>query len=304
MFSYQRTIQNKVGCTGVGLHSGKKVRLSLAPAKEDTGIVFKRTDVVDGRNPFVAANYKNVASTQLGTNLRNEDGVEVGTIEHLMAALWGCSIDNCLIELDNAEVPIMDGSSEPFVFLVECSGKKEQKRTRRVIEIIKEVTVLDEKTGSSMTLSPADEFAVSLDIDFGDKVIAKQSAGFNSRGESFKSDLSRARTFGCAHEVDYLDKKGLALGGSLDNAIVVNENGIANEDGLRYADEFVRHKILDCIGDIFLAGAYVKGHFHGVKSGHALNNKILHAALSDGDAWREVRLPDEQLQRAIFRSIQ
>lgn len=304
MFSYQRTIQNKVGCTGVGLHSGKKVHLSLAPAQEDTGIVFKRTDVKDGKNPFVSACYKNVCSTQLGTNLRNEDGVEVGTIEHLMAALWGCQIDNCIVELDNAEVPIMDGSSEPFVFLIECSGKIEQKKTRRVIEIMKEVRVVDENTGSSMTLSPSDEFVVSLDIDFGDRVIAQQSGGFNSRGASFKNDLSRARTFGFAHEVDYLQKNGLALGGSLDNAIVVNEDGVENEDGLRYQDEFVRHKILDCIGDVFLAGAYVKGHFHGVKSGHSLNNKILHAALSDSEAWCEVRLPDEQLQRTLFRKMQ
>ena len=168
MFSYQQTVRNNVGCTGVGLHSGKKVHLRLSPAAEDSGVVFKRTDVVDGRNQLIAANYKNVTSTQLGTNLKNEDGVEIGTIEHLMAALWGCQIDNCLVEIDGPEVPIMDGSSEPFVFLIECSGKKEQLKTRRVIEIMKEVRVFDEKSGGSMTLSPSDEFSVSLDIDFGD----------------------------------------------------------------------------------------------------------------------------------------
>ncbi len=304
MFSYQQTVRNNVGCTGVGLHSGKKVHLRLSTAAEDSGVVFKRTDVVDGRNQLIAANYKNVTSTQLGTNLKNEDGVEIGTIEHLMAALWGCQIDNCLVEIDGPEVPIMDGSSEPFVFLIECSGKKEQLKTRRVIEIMKEVRVFDEKSGSSMTLSPSDEFSVSLDIDFGDKVIAKQSGGFNSRGGSFKNSLSRARTFGFEHEVEYMQKNGLALGGSLDNAIVVGAEGVANKDGLRYNDEFVRHKILDCIGDVFLAGAYVKGHFHGVKSGHGLNNQILRAAFSDPEVFREVRMPDEQLQRNILNNIQ
>lgn len=304
MFSHQRTIQNKVSCIGIGLHTGEQVRLSIAPLDVDKGVVFKRVDVTDGRNPFIEASYKNVAGTMLGTNLRNEDGVEVGTIEHLMAAFWGCGVDNCLVELDGPEVPIMDGSSEPFVFLIECAGKKEQNKTRRVIEVLKEIRVEDPRTGSYMAISPAENFAVSLDIDFGDDVIARQSGNFQLNGESFKSDLSRARTFGFAHEVEHLQNNGFARGGSLDNAIVVNKDGVMNDDGLRYDDEFVRHKILDCIGDVYLAGGYVKGHFHGLKSGHALNNKVLHAFFDDKDAWREVRLPDEQLVRTIFRSMQ
>lgn len=290
MFNYQRTIANKVSCFGVGLHSGLIVNLTLSPAEEDQGIIFKRNDV-KGVNPLVKADYGNVSNTMLGTTVCNEDGVHVATVEHLMAALWGCGIDNCVVELDAPEVPIMDGSSEPFVFLIECAGIKEQTKMRKVIEVLKEVRVYekegDERSGY-MAISPSEGFSVGLEIDFGDKVISKQKSQFNSKNVSFKSDLCRARTFGFAHEVSMLQEKGLARGGSLDNAIVVGEEGILNEGSLRYSDEFVRHKILDCIGDIFLAGAYFKGHLHGFKSGHALNNKLLHAFFSQKDAWREL----------------
>ena len=290
MFSYQKTIKHKVSCYGVGLHSGQDVRMSLLPVDEvDYGIVFKRVDI-EGKNNLVKAQYDLVTETTLGTTICNEDGVKVATIEHLMAALWGCGIDNCLIEINGPEVPIMDGSSEPFVFLIECAGRSEQGKTRHIIEILKEIRVEDDQAkGGYISISPAESFSVNLEIDFGDQVIACQKGEFDSRAVSFKSDLCRARTFGFEHEVSYLQSQGLAKGGSLDNAIVVGKDGILNEGELRYGDEFVRHKILDCIGDIYLAGGYFKGKLSGYKSGHALNNKLLRALFSDKDAWRTMQ---------------
>jgi UDP-3-O-[3-hydroxymyristoyl] N-acetylglucosamine deacetylase len=278
------------------------VDLSLLPGKEDEGIVFRRVDL-DGA-PEVPANYQNVSNTLLGTTI-SEGDIRVATVEHLMAALWGCGIDNCVIELNGPEVPIMDGSSEPFVFLIECAGIKEQRKMRRVVEVLKEVTVYDSAASDAhVTISPSEAFSVSLEIDFGDKVIANQKCRFDSRDISFKSDLSRARTFGFAHEVDTLQSQGLAKGGSLDNAIVVDENGILNKEALRYADEFVRHKVLDCIGDVYLAGVYLKGHLHGVKSGHALNNKLLREFFADKDAWRVIRLPEGDEATMLDHSVQ
>jgi UDP-3-O-[3-hydroxymyristoyl] N-acetylglucosamine deacetylase len=292
VFSYQRTIKNKVNCFGIGLHTGQEVTMSLLPAVADHGIIFKRTDITDKDN-IIAANYLNVQGTMLGTTVVNEAGVSVATIEHLMAALWGCGIDNCTIEINAPEVPIMDGSSEPFVFLIECAGRKELSKTRRIIEVLREVRVDEEgSNGGYIAITPSEGFSVGMEIDFGDKIISYQKGYFNSRDVSFKSDLSRARTFGFEHEVDYLRSKGLARGGSLDNAIVVGKDRILNEDNLRYEDEFVRHKILDCIGDVYLAGAYFKGHLKGFKSGHALNNKLLREFFSQKDAWRMLQAPD------------
>ncbi len=305
MFSYQKTIGNKVSCFGIGLHTGVRVDVSLNPAGVDTGIVFKRNDV-KGKNPAIEASYKNVSNTMLGTTLRNEDGVSVATIEHLMAALWGCGIDNCVVEINGPEVPIMDGSSEPFVFLIECAGKKELNKARKVIEVLKEIKVSESDDANSgyISIAPADGFSVGLEIDFGDKVISKQNCVFDSRDVSFKSDLCRARTFGFEHEVNYLREQGLARGGSLDNAIVVGKEGVLNKDGLRYSDEFVRHKILDCIGDVYLAGAYIKGHLHGFKSGHALNNQLLHEFFADEDAWRVVQLSDSDSASMLDHKVQ
>lgn len=305
MFSYQKTLAHAVSCVGIGLHTGLTMRLTLNPAEEDSGIIFKRVDVKD-KNPVVEANYKNVSNTMLGTTLCNEDGVRVATIEHLMAALWGCGVDNCFIELDGPEIPIMDGSSEPFVFLIECAGVKEQKKTRKVIEVLKEIRVTeDEKEGSGyISISPAESFSIGLEIDFGDSIIASQKSLFDSRDVSFKSDLCRARTFGFEHEVEMMRSKGLARGGSLENAIVVGKDGVVNKEGLRYSNEFVRHKILDCIGDIYLAGAYLKGHLHGFKSGHGLNNKLLHAFFTDKDAWRVVQLPDGNSASMLHHKVQ
>lgn len=282
---FQRTLKNKVSCIGTGVHSGLKVSMTLLPAQEDTGIVFVRRDVKD-KDPMVVADYLNVTQTMLGTTISNKDGVQVCTIEHLMSALWGCGIDNCIIELDSAEVPIMDGSSEPFVFLIECAGIKEQEKKRQVIEVLKEIKV--EEGNGAISIRPAKDFSVELVIDFGDKVIARQEWEFEANDASFKTEISRARTFGFEHEVEQLRSMGLARGGSLDNAIVVGKEGILNEGGLRYEDEFVRHKVLDCIGDMYLAGGLLKGHVEGYRSGHGLNNKLLRALFADKDAWRFV----------------
>lgn len=297
MFNKQRTISKKVSCTGVGLHSGIHTKLTLHPAGEDEGIVFKRVDVKDEEKSLVKANYKNVSNTLLGTTITNEHGIHVATIEHLMAAFWGSGIDNCLVEIDAPEIPIMDGSSEPFVFLIECAGYKLQRKSRKVIEVLKKITVSENENDPDspfISIEPSEDFSVNLDINFNDKVISKQSRFFQSKNVSFKGDLCRARTFCFANEVEMMRKNGLAKGGSLDNAIVVDkEQGILNSDPLRYADEFVRHKILDCIGDVFLSGAYFKAHIKGSKSGHSLNNQLLRKVFSDDSAWRYIYASSE-----------
>jgi len=293
MSNYQRTVSNKVSCFGVGLHTGVRVDLALLPAAEDAGIIFRRIDIKD-KNQIISANYANVSNTLLGTTIRNEEGVHVATIEHLMAALWGCAIDNCVVEINGPEVPIMDGSSEPFVFLIECAGIQEQKKNRRVIEVLKEVAVYesDQESGGYMKVSPGNDFSVDLHIDFGEAVISSQNCSFDTQTISFKSDICRARTFGFEHEVEHMRKNGLARGGSLENAIVIGKDGVLNKEGLRYRDEFVRHKVLDCIGDIYLAGGHIQGSLKGFKSGHALNNKLLRKFFADKDAWRLVPAPE------------
>lgn len=282
--SSQKTINSKISCNGVGLHSGVNTEITLFPAPCDTGIVFRRTDVEASKNS-VKAFYKNVVTTNLGTTIANEFGTKVSTIEHLMAAIWGCGIDNLFVDIDGPEVPIMDGSSEPFVFLIECAGFTVQEKARHVIEIMKTVKV--EEDGNKMIeVSPAKEFSVNLHIDFDHKQIQQQSFDYQTTFASFKNDLCRARTFGFKHEIEQLHKMGLAKGGSLKNAILVDENGVVNEEGLRYENEFVRHKTLDFIGDIYLAGYYISGQFKGSKTGHGINNKMLHKLLSDETAWR------------------
>lgn len=288
---HQRTLKHEVHCVGIGLHSGKDTKMTLKPAPANTGIVFIRTDITDKHNRIKAL-YNNVSSTALCTTVSNHIDVSVATIEHLMAALWGCAIDNCLIEINGPEIPIMDGSSEPFVFLIECAGAVEQKQPRKIIEVLKSVDI--EENGCRAAIHPADAFGISFEIDFNNhKVVRNQKSHFDAESLSFKNDLCRARTFGFEHEVDKLREMGLALGGSLDNAIVVGKNKVLNEGGLRYEDEFVRHKILDCIGDVFLAGGYLKGHLEGFKSGHGLNNKLLHKFFEDKDAYRIIQLADQ-----------
>lgn len=282
--SSQKTTNSKISCSGVGLHSGVDIFLTLCPAPCDSGIVFKRVDV-DADKSEIKAHYKNVVATNLGTTIANEFGVKVSTIEHLMAAIWGCGIDNLIVEVNGPEVPIMDGSSEPFVFLIECAGINTQDKPRKVIEVMKNVKI-EEQNGKMVEVSPSKEFAIDLHIDFDHKQVQQQTFDYTSTFASFKNDLCRARTFGFKHEIDQLHKMGLAKGGSLDNAILVDENGIVNKEGLRYNNEFVRHKTLDFIGDIYLAGYFIIGHFKASKPGHGINNKMLHALLSDETAWR------------------
>lgn len=282
----QTTLANRVSCTGVGLHSGKQTRLTLRPAVPDSGIVFKRMDV-DSAQGIVPARYDLVVDTRLGTTIRNQYGVAVSTIEHIMAALWGAGVDNALIEIDGPEVPIMDGSSEPFMFLIECAGVVQQPRRRRMITILKPVEVREGKSIARVEPNKEGEegCVLSIAIDFDSAVIRRQQSVYDFRETTFKQSLSRARTFGFDHEVEALQKQGLALGGSLDNAIVVSKDGVLNEGGLRYDDEFVRHKALDCVGDLFLAGLRIDGHFTFSRPGHGINNVLLRALLADSTAY-------------------
>jgi len=279
---WQRTLRDSIHCSGVGLHSGKRVSMSLHPAAPDTGIVFRRLDL-DG-HPEIPALYDRVGDTRLCTTLTSESGVHVGTVEHLMSAFVGCGVDNAVVELNAAEVPIMDGSAEPFVFLIECAGLVTQTARRHVIEVLKTVEV---REGDKIArLEPSDGFSIDLGIAFGSTAIGEQNLFLDVTGRAFKDEISRARTFGFLHEVEALRAAGLARGGSLENAVVVAGDQVLNEDGLRYTDEFVRHKILDCIGDLSLAGRGLMAHFSGYCVGHRINNLLLRALFADPDAWR------------------
>ncbi|MEH6475544.1 MAG: UDP-3-O-acyl-N-acetylglucosamine deacetylase [Sneathiella sp.] len=282
MMTFQKTLRNSIGCTGVGVHSGNVVNMTLKPAAADTGIVFRRLDVASDVSD-VHAHYNTVSELVMCTTIANEAGVKVATIEHLMAAFSGSGIDNAIVELDGPEVPVMDGSAAPFIFLIECADTVEQSSPRKYIKVLKEVEVRD--GNAAAILSPGDNVSVAFEIAFDNKRIGHQNCSFNMRNGTFKNELSRARTFGFLSELEQLKSMGLAKGGSLDNAIVLSGEDVLNEEGLRYQDEFVRHKALDAVGDLYLAGAQIIGQFHGYKSGHALNNKLLHAFLSDADAW-------------------
>lgn len=297
---HQTTIAGVVSCSGIGLHSGAKAHMTLHPAEADTGIRFIRLDVEEEKS-FVHAYYLNVSETMLGTTLTNEFGTSVNTVEHLLAALWGLGIDNVNIVIDGPEVPIMDGSSEPFVFLLECAGVKSLDAYRDTIEVLKKVSVKD---GSSVaTIRPFDGFALDIEIDYPHALIPRQKTTYDFRETSFKQVLSRARTFGFARDVEKLQKIGLARGGSLDNAIVLGDTSILNEEGLRFNDEFLRHKALDCVGDFALAGLRMRGAVSTFKPGHSINNKLLRALFADRSAWRlvstaHVPMPAHALQVA------
>jgi UDP-3-O-[3-hydroxymyristoyl] N-acetylglucosamine deacetylase len=275
----QRTLKTVIGCRGIGLHSGQKVSMTLHPAAADSGIVFRRTDAA----AEIRANWANTADSQLCTVLSNGEGVSIGTVEHLMAALAGAQIDNVVVELDGPEVPIMDGSAAPFLFLIECAGIVEQDPARRAIKVLKPVSVIDD--GAMVALFPDHGFSMSFEIDFDNPLIRRQDICLVFDAETFKSELSRARTFGLLDEVDRLRAAGFARGGSLDNAIVVSRDHVLNSGGLRFGDEFVRHKLLDAFGDLYLAGGPIIGSFRGVRSGHAHTRRLLAALFADGDAW-------------------
>ena len=281
----QTTIQNPISCYGIGVHSGRKTQVTLKPAKPDTGVVFVRTDVTACDNK-IQASYYNVFDTTLSTSIRNDAGTQVSTIEHLMAAIWGCSVSNIIIEIDGPEVPIMDGSSKPFVFMIECAGRKQQNAAMRYLKLIKEVRVTD-GGGSEIIARPSMEAYIDLTIDFASPVIGKQQHVFSSN-VSFKDEIADSRTFGFVHELDYLQSKGLAKGASLDNAIGIDKDVILNHEGLRHKNEFVRHKLLDLLGDLFSGGGSFIGELHGYKTSHTINNQFLRKVFSDPTSYKWV----------------
>ena len=278
----QHTLKTVIGCRGVGLHSGQRVAMTLLPALPGTGIVFRRTDT----GAEIRAVWENTVESARCTMLSDGGGTTVGTVEHLMAALAGAAVDNAIVELDGPEVPIMDGSAAPFVFLIECAGTVEQAAPRHAIKVLKPVAVVED--GAMAALYPDDGFSMSFEIDFSNTLIRRQGMSMSVDFGSFKAELSRARTFGLLDDVDRLRAAGLARGGSLDNVVVVDGDEVLNSGGLRYEDEFVRHKLLDAIGDLYLLGKPLLGAFSAHKSGHALNNRLLRAALADGAALEQV----------------
>ena len=278
----QRTLKTTIRATGVGLHTGDKVYLTLRPAPVDTGIVFRRVDL----DPIVEIDAKpeNVGDTTLSTCLV-KDGVRISTVEHLLSAMAGLGLDNAYIDVSAPEVPIMDGSASPFVFLLQSAGVTEQNAPKKFIKIKKKVTVED--GDKKATFEPFDGFKVAFTIDFDHPVFKKssQTSVIDFSTTSFVKEVSRARTFGFMKDIEFLRANNLALGGSQDNAIVMDDFRVLNEDGLRYDDEFVKHKILDAIGDLFLLGHSLIGSFIGYKSGHALNNQLIRTLMADESTW-------------------
>lgn len=264
-----------VSCYGIAVHSGETVQLTLKPANAGCGIVFSRVDLSE--NNFIEANYNNVTDTLLSTTIANCHKVSVSTIEHLMAAIWGSGIDNIIIEIDGPEVPIMDGSSQPFVFMLECAGLKILNTPKKILRINKEVYVSHKN--SEVVIAPSNNFQINLEIDFESKAIGHQSINFSNQ-KSFANDISKARTFGFIEELEYLRANGLAKGASLENAIGIDKDTILNEDGLRYKDEFVRHKLLDAIGDYATASCNILGSITTKKPGHLLNNLLMRKIFS------------------------
>jgi UDP-3-O-[3-hydroxymyristoyl] N-acetylglucosamine deacetylase len=293
---HQRTISEPVSCKGVGLHSGALVNLTLWPAPADHGIVFVRTDKPGA--PAIPALSQYVVDTSLATTL-GRDGVKVGTVEHLLSALAGLGIDNVRVEVDGPEVPVMDGSAAHFVEMVTSAGVRELEEKRSYLLIKKAVTVVDGEKEASLV--PARRFGVSCTIDFQHPLISSQSFELEMSSGRFSGEISSARTFGFLRDVEKLKKMGLARGGSLDNAIVVDESSILNPDGLRFPDEFVRHKILDAIGDVSLFGHPIIGHLKVFKTGHALNHKLVQKVLADPSCYEIVQGRPADTERAEVR---
>ena len=286
----QRTLKNVIRATGIGLHTGVKVYLTLRPAAPNTGVVFRRVDLDEPVE--IKATADNVGNTTLSTTLVSGN-VRVSTVEHLLSAMAGLGIDNAYVDVSAPEVPIMDGSSGPFVFLLQSAGVVEQNVPKRFIRIKKPVII--EEKGKWARFDPFDGFKVSFTIDFNHPVFKGRpnTAEIDFSTTSFVKEVSRARTFGFVSDLEKLQAQNLALGGSPDNAIVVDEFRVLNDDGLRYEDEFVKHKILDAIGDLYLLGHSLIGAFSGYRSGHELNNKLLKALIADKSAWEEVVFDDE-----------
>ena len=285
----QRTLKNVIRATGVGLHTGKKVLLTLRPAPTNTGIIFRRVDIEPAAE--IPAKPKYVGETSLSTTLVKDD-IRISTVEHLLSAFAGFGIDNVYVDLTADEVPIMDGSAGPFVFLIQSAGVAEQNAAKKFLRIKEKVRV--EQDGKWAMFEPFDGFKVGFSIEFDHPVFNQNNchAEIDFSTTSFVKEVSRARTFGFMRDVEMLRSRNLALGGSLENAIVVDDHRILNEDGLRYDDEFVKHKILDAVGDLYLLGRSLIGSFEGYKSGHALNNRLLIKLLSTQGAWEEITFED------------
>ncbi len=288
----QRTINKKISTTGIGLHSGKEVILSLVPSVENTGIRFQRTDLVE--KPIISAQAHLVADTMMSSNLI-ENGVKIGTVEHLLSAISAMGIDNLLIEVSSAEIPIMDGSSVNFIELIEQGGIKEQLADKQFLKIIKPVRIEQDDKWAELIPMEKQEFELNFEIDFNHPIIAKtpQQVSFQLTMSNFKNQLAHARTFGFLKDIEYLRKNNLALGGSLDNAIVLDEKNMLNNQALRYPDEFVRHKILDAIGDLYMIGYPILGQYNAYKSGHDLNNQLIRAVLADKNSFKIVTSCDK-----------
>lgn len=294
----QRTLKSIVQTTGVGLHSGRKVTLTLRPAPVNTGVIYRRTDL----NPPVdfPADPKSVRDTMLCTALVNDEGVRISTVEHLNAALAGMGIDNLIIEVDAPEIPIMDGSSSPFIFLLQSAGIETQNAAKRFIRIKKPVRIEDGDKWAELV--PHNGFRLDFAIDFNHPAIEseQQSLVMDFSTQAFIKDISRARTFGFMRDIEYLQSRNLCLGGSFDCAIVLDDYRILNEEGLRFDNELVKHKVLDAIGDLFMCGHNILGEMRAYKSGHALNNKLLRAVLADQEAWEWATFEDTATSPVAF----
>jgi UDP-3-O-[3-hydroxymyristoyl] N-acetylglucosamine deacetylase len=297
----QRTLKNVIRATGVGLHTGEKVYLTLRPAPSDTGIVFRRIDLTDPVD--IRACPENVSDTRLSTTLEN-NGVRVSTVEHLMSAFAGLGIDNAYVDLTAAEVPIMDGSAGPFVFLIQSAGISEQSAPKRFIRIKREIRV--QEGDKWACFEPFEGFKVAFAIEFNHPTFqnSTQHASVDFSTTSFVKEISRARTFGFMGDLEALRQAGLARGGGLDNAIVLDDYRILNDDGLRYEDEFVKHKVLDAIGDLYLLGHPLIGSFSAHKSGHSLNNRLLRKLVTNQEAWELITYNEnEEAPIAFVRTV-
>lgn len=294
----QRTLKSIVQMTGVGLHSGRKVTLTLRPTAANTGVIYRRTDL----NPPVdfPADPESVRDTMLCTALVNDEGVRISTVEHLNAALAGMGIDNVIIEVDAPEIPIMDGSASPFVYLLQSAGIEELNTAKKFIRIKKPVRIEDGDKWAE--IRPYNGFRLDFTIDFNHPAIDSddQKLVFDFSSQSFIKDISRARTFGFMRDIEYLQSQNLCLGGSFDCAIVLDDYRILNEDGLRFDNEFVTHKVLDAVGDLYMCGHSILGQISAYKSGHALNNQLLRAVLADQEAWEWTTIEDEQESPVAF----
>jgi UDP-3-O-[3-hydroxymyristoyl] N-acetylglucosamine deacetylase len=296
----QRTLKESIRATGIGLHGGAKVYMTLRPAPANSGIVFRRIDLEEPVD--VPADALNVTQTTLGTTLEY-GGAKVATVEHLLSAMAGLGIDNAYVDLTAAEVPIMDGSAAPFVFLLQSAGIEEQNAPKQFIRIRRPVEVRDDDKWARLT--PYNGFKLNFEIDFDHPVLRKhrQTASLDFSTTAFLKEISRARTFGFLRDLETLRERDLTLGGSLDNAIVMDEYRVLNEDGLRFRDEFVRHKILDAVGDLYLLGCCLIGEFTGFKSGHRLNNHLLRALLAEQDSFEEVVFEDRRRSPVSYQVV-